>query len=126
MALWPISPSTRSLFTPELLCVQQCILMRQRIICWTNLIAIGQEEKLVSKQLQGCILVRQHIDFDDGQILYAVTRYCKFLQEGPLESLLFDTPSQDDVEGGEDVAVEADVLEAREILETLNKDISNF
>jgi hypothetical protein len=89
-----------------------------------DLIAIGQEEKLVSKRMQGCILMR-HVDFDDGQILYAVTRYCKVLQEGPLESL-FERPTQDDVQGGEHVAVEADVLEEREIPETLNEDISNF
>ncbi len=89
-----------------------------------DLIAIGQEEKLVPKRMQGCILMR-HVDFDDGQILYAVTRYCKVLQEGPLESLL-DTPPHFDVESGEHMAVEADVLEVHEIPETLNKDISNF
>ena len=89
-----------------------------------DLIAIGQEEKLVSKRMQGCILMR-HVDFDDGQILHAVTRYCKVMQEGPRESL-FDTPPQEDVEGGEDVAVEVEAPEAREIPRFLNEDISNF
>jgi len=41
-------------------------------------------------------------------------------------SLIHHHHSQDDVEGGEDVAVEADVLEAHDIPETLNEDISNL
>ena len=89
-----------------------------------DLIAIGQEEKLVLKQMQGCLLMR-HVDFDDGQVLHAVTRYCKVMQEGPRESL-FDTPLQEDVEGGEDVAVEVEATEVCEIPQFLNKDISNF
>jgi hypothetical protein len=47
------------------------------------------------------------------------------MQEGPLESL-FETPPQEDVDGGEDVAVEAEATEAREIPRILNEDISNF
>jgi Transposase IS4 len=47
------------------------------------------------------------------------------MQEGPRESL-FDTPPQEDVEGGEDVAVEVEAPEAREIPRFLNEDISNF
>jgi hypothetical protein len=54
-----------------------------------------------------------------------VTRYCKVLQEGLLE-FLFGTPLQGDVEGGEDVAGEAEEIEAPEVREKSNGEISNF
>ena len=41
-----------------------------------NLLVISQEEKLVSKRRQVCLTMR-HDDFDDGQILHAVARFCK-------------------------------------------------
>jgi hypothetical protein len=43
-----------------------------------------------------------------------VTRYCKVIQEGPLE-YLFVTPLQEDVESGEDVAVEAEEIEVPKV-----------
>jgi hypothetical protein len=88
-----------------------------------DLLVIGQEEKVVCKRLQGCIMMR-HADFDDGQILHAVTR-CKVQQEGPIESQ-FERPLPDDLEGGGNVAGEADDIEGREIPSILNEDISNF
>jgi hypothetical protein len=54
-----------------------------------------------------------------------VTRYCKVLQEGPLQ-FLFVTPLQEDVEGGEDVAGEAEEIEAPKVREKSNGEISNF
>jgi hypothetical protein len=89
-----------------------------------DLLVIGQEEKVVCKRLQGCIMMR-HADFDDGRILHAVTRFCKVQQEGPIESL-FERPLPDDLEGGGNVAGEADDIEGREIPSILNEDISNF
>lgn len=47
-----------------------------------DLLAVGCEEKTVGKKPQLCILMR-HSDFDDGEILYAVVRYCRVLTEGP-------------------------------------------
>ena len=67
-----------------------------------GLLAIRQEEKMVSKKMQSCIVMR-HNDFDDGQLLHAVTRYCKVEEEGPLASL-FNDILQDAPEGGIDVA----------------------
>ena len=69
-----------------------------------NLLVIGQEEKLVSKRRQVCLTMR-HDDFDDGQILHAVARFCKVTEEGPIESL-FDITPTNDVENAEGVAVE--------------------
>lgn len=37
---------------------------------------MGQDEKVVCMQVQYCVAMR-HTDFDDGQTLYAVTRFCK-------------------------------------------------
>jgi hypothetical protein len=89
-----------------------------------NLLVIGQEEKLVSKRRQVCLTMR-HDDFDDGQILHAVARFCKVTEEGPVESL-FDVISTNDVENAEDVAVEGGENIEREIPSMLNEDISNF
>ena len=46
----------------------------------------------------------RHDDFDDGQILHAVTRFFKVTEEGPVESL-FDTIPTNDVENDENAAV---------------------
>ena len=89
-----------------------------------NLLVVGQEEKVVCKRRQVCIVMR-HDDFDDGQILHAVTRFCKVQQEGPLESL-FETPLPEDMEGGGHVAGLPDEEEGREVPSILNEDISNF
>ena len=89
-----------------------------------DLLVIGQEEKVVCKRLQSCILMR-HADFDDGQILHAVTRFCKVQQEGPLESL-FERVSQENLEGGGRVAGETEEIEGRQIPSILNEDISSF
>ena len=89
-----------------------------------NLLVIGQEEKLVSKRRQVCLTMR-HDDFDDGQILHAVARFCKVTEEGPVESL-FDILSRNDVENDKNVAVGDDENTEREIPSVLNEDISNF
>ena len=89
-----------------------------------EVLAIGQEEKVVCKRLQVCITMR-HDDFDDGQILHAVTRFCKVTEEGPVESL-FDTIPTNDVENDENVAVGGVENEEREIPSMLNEDVSNF
>ena len=89
-----------------------------------NLLVIGQEEKLVSKRRQVCLTMR-HDDFDDGQILHAVARFCKVTEEGPVESL-FDILSRNDVENDGNVALGGDENEEREIPSVLNEDISNF
>ena len=78
-----------------------------------NLLVIGLEEKVVSKRRQVCITMR-HDDFDDGQILHAVARFCKVTEEGPVESL-FNTIPTNDVGNDEDVAVGGDENEQREI-----------
>jgi hypothetical protein len=67
----------------------------------------------------------RHDDFDDGQILHAVTRFCKVTEEGPVESL-FDTIPTNDVEKDENVAVGGVENEEREIPSMLNEDVSNF
>jgi hypothetical protein len=61
-------------------------------------------------------------NFDDGQILHAVTRFCMVQQEGPVESL-FERPSQQDVDSGANVTGEAEGIEGREIPSILNEDI---
>ena len=67
-----------------------------------GLLAIRQEKKMVLKKMQSCIVMR-HDDFDEGQLLHAVTWYCKVEEEGPLASL-FNDILQDAPEGGIDVA----------------------
>jgi hypothetical protein len=67
-----------------------------------GLLVICQEEKMVSKTMQSCIVMR-HNNFDDGQLLHAVTRYCKVEEEGPLASL-FNDILHDAPERGIDVA----------------------
>jgi hypothetical protein len=90
-----------------------------------DLLVIGREEKVVCKRMQrSCILMR-HDDFDNGQILHDVTRFCKVQQEGPVESL-FKRPSQQDVDGGAHVTGKAEEFEGCEIPSILNEDISNF
>ena len=89
-----------------------------------NLLVIGQEEKLVSKRRQVCLTMR-HQNFDDGQILHAVARFCKVTEEGPVESL-FDMPLASNMESDKNVAVRGDENQEREIPSVLNEDISNF
>jgi hypothetical protein len=67
----------------------------------------------------------RHFVFDDDQVRNVVTRYCKVIQEGPLE-YLFVTPLQEDVESGEDVAVEAEEIEVPKVREKSNGEILNF
>jgi hypothetical protein len=67
----------------------------------------------------------RHVVFEDGQVRNVATRYCKVIQEGPLE-FLFGTPLQEDVEGGEDVAGEANEIEVPKVREKSNGEISNF
>ena len=69
-----------------------------------NLLVVGQEEKVVSKRRQVCLTMR-HNDFDDGQILHAVARFCKVTEEGPIESI-FDIIPTNDVENAENVAAD--------------------
>ncbi len=89
-----------------------------------DLLAVGQEEKLVCKRLQTCN-VMWHEDFDDGQLLYAVARYCKVQQEGASEHL-FNKAQQSDLEGVEAVAVGGEEVVQHEVPSILNKDASNF
>lgn len=89
-----------------------------------GLLAVRQEEILVCKRLQTCILMR-HEDFDDGQLLHAVVRYCKVQQEGAPEHL-FNEAQQSDHEGVEDVAVGGEEVVQREVPSILNEDASNF
>jgi hypothetical protein len=67
----------------------------------------------------------RHHNFDDGQILHAVAQFCKFTEEGPVESL-FDIMQTSDVENNENVAVGGDENIEREIQSVLNEDISSF
>ena len=83
-----------------------------------DLLVIGQEEKVVCKRMQSCILMC-HDDFDNGQILHAVTRFCKVQQKEPVESL-FERPSQQDVDGGANVTGEAEEIEGRQMPSILN------
>ena len=62
--------------------------------------------------LQGSAVLFHHTDFDDGQICSAVTHISSFNQERPHEFML-KRPSQDNLEGVDDVAEE---LESREVL----------
>jgi hypothetical protein len=89
-----------------------------------DLLVLGQGEKNVCKQLHGSIMMR-HAEFDDGQILHVVTRFSKVQQERPHEDF-FTRPSQEDLEGGGDVAGEADEIEGHETPSILNDDIANF
>ena len=63
-----------------------------------ELLVVGQEGKTVNKRQQMCVIMR-HVDFDDGQLLYTVSRYCKVEHEGATEHFSIDT-IQDDPEGG--------------------------
>ncbi len=87
-------------------------------------LAVGQEEKLVCKRLQTCIVMRNE-DFDDGQLLHAVAWYCKVQQEGTSEHL-FNKAQQSDLEGVEAVAVGGEEVVQREVPSILNEDASNF
>ena len=78
----------------------------------------------MSKRRQVCLTMR-HDDFDDGQILHAVARFCKVTEEGPVESL-FDVIYTNDVENAEDVPDEGGENIEREITLMLNEDISIF
>ena len=80
------SPSTRSFFTQGRLFPQDILVSYTTNEVLDNLLVIAQEEKLVSKRRQVCLTMR-HDDFDDGQILHAVARYCKVTEEGPIKSL---------------------------------------
>ena len=84
-----------------------------------DLVAVGQEEKTVSKKPQLCIIMR-HNDFDDGQLLHAVARYCKVVQEGAPEHI-FNSTLQDSHEGDGAVAVEGQANEGAEIPTNLNE-----
>ncbi|KAI2500665.1 Transposase IS4 [Fragilaria crotonensis] len=79
---------------------------------------------MVSRRLQVCLTMR-HDDFDDGQILHAVARFCKVTQEGPIESL-FDVIPTNDVENDRSVAVGGNENDEREIPSVLNEDVSSF
>ncbi len=57
--------------------------------------------------------MRQHDDFDNGQILHAVAWFCKVTEEGPVESL-FDIIQTNDVENDKNVAVGGDENVERE------------
>ena len=90
-----------------------------------NLLVVSQEEKLVlSKRRQVCLTMR-HDDFDNGQILHAVARFCKVTEEGPVESF-FDLPSANELTNETDVAVEGAEINGHEIPVILNEDVSNF
>ena len=78
-----------------------------------NLLVIGQEEKVVSKRRQVCLTMR-HDDFDDGEILHAVQRFCKVAEEELAESL-FDIIPTSDVEDATNVAIEGGETTGREI-----------
>ena len=68
-----------------------------------SLLVVGQEEKLVSKCEQVC-LTMQHDNFDDGQILQAVARFCNVTEEGPVKSV-FDIIPRNNMGNDENVAV---------------------
>ena len=72
-----------------------------------NLLVIAQEEKLVCKRQQVCLTRMRQDDFDDGQILHAVARYCKVTEEGPIESFFNILPSNN-VKNDENVAAADD------------------
>ena len=89
-----------------------------------GLLVVGQEEKIVCKRLQTCVVMR-HEDFDDGELIHAVARYCKVQQEGALEHLFIE-PQRDEPEGVGAVAVADEEDGQREIPVMLNEDASNF
>ncbi|KAI2510973.1 hypothetical protein MHU86_3445 [Fragilaria crotonensis] len=68
----------------------------------------------------------QHNDFDDGQILHAVTRFCKVTEEGPVEFLFDSTIPTNNAGNDKDVAVGGDENEEREIPSFMNEDASSF
>ena len=123
MASEPKSPSTRSSSTQGRLFQKKYPNATKNDVL-DNLLVISQEEKLVSKRRQVCLTMR-HDDFDDGQILHAVARFCKVTEEGPVESF-FDLPSSNELTNETDVAVEGAEITEREIPVSLNEDISNF
>ncbi len=90
-----------------------------------DLLAVGQEEKLVCKRLQTCTVIR-HEHFDEGQLLHAVARYCKVQQEGASGHLFNKAQQQSDLEGVEAVAVRGEEVVQREVPSILNEDASNF
>ena len=61
-----------------------------------GLLVVGQEEKMVCKRLQTCVIMR-HDDFDDGELIHVVSRYCKVQQGGALEHF-FNEPQRDEPE----------------------------
>ena len=89
-----------------------------------NLSVISQEEKLVSKRRHVC-LTMWHDDFDYGQILHAITQFCKVSEDGPIKSL-FGLLSGNDLTNNTNVAAEGAEIIEREIPSILNEDISNF
>jgi hypothetical protein len=91
-----------------------------------DLLALGQEEKTVSKKPKLCI-IKRHDDFDDGQLLHAVARYCEVVQEGAPEHIFNDTLQDSHAAGGA-VAVEGQANKAAEIPTNLNggEDASSF
>ena len=89
-----------------------------------NLLVIGQKDKLISKRWQ-VWWTMQHNNFDNGELLHAVARFCKVTGEGPVESL-FDVTPINDVENMQNVTVEGDENLENEIPSGLNKDVSNF
>jgi hypothetical protein len=78
MASEPRSPSTISSSIPEHWHLLSNVTKGD---VFDDLLAVGQEEKLVCNCLQTCIVMR-HEDFDDGQLFHAVARYCKVQQDG--------------------------------------------
>ncbi len=75
---------------------------------------MGHEEKGVCKEGQD-FFTSFHDDFDDRHICSVVTRFSSFNQEGP-HQFMFGRPSQDNLEGGDQVADEAGELDRREVL----------
>ena len=81
---------------------------------------IGQEEeKIVSNHQQVC-LTMQHNDFDNGQILHAVTWFCNATEEGPVKSLFNILAVNNNVENNENVAIGGDENIFCEIPSVLN------
>ncbi len=87
---------------------------------------MGQEEKTVSRSPNCAQSCHNGVD-NDGQLLHAVARYCKVVQEGAPEHSFNDT-LQDSHEGGGAVAVEGQANKDAEIPTNLNggEDASNF
>lgn len=89
-----------------------------------GLLVVGQEEKIVCKRPQTCVIMR-HDDFDDGELIHVVARYCKVQQEGASEHF-FNEPQRDEPEGVGAVAVANEEEDRLEIPLMLNEDASNF